>query len=256
MDKKIRAIEKINKKEGAELKHLEKMDKVQDKKIERCYHGKKKRTYMSKKIVLCVCCGLMKNHFGVGLCGTCYARNRYRKKHNIPFDEPSRRPFVPMQGFGKCEKCLIERDLKAKNLCHTCYRREKDKDPKHKERRKEHARRCYRIKHGIPVDAPVCIRGAGHTYKAGYVRIRSTKNGIRKDVDQHRIVMMSHLGRDLKKHENIHHKNGIRNDNRIENLELWTRKQPPGRRVEDQIKWAIEFLDEYDYEVCEKSRRN
>lgn len=75
----------------------------------------------------------------------------------------------------------------------------------------------------------------------GYVR--ATIDG--KTVFQHRYIMEQHLGRPLVKGENVHHKNGIRHDNRIENLELWITSQPSGQRVEDVLAWAQEIIKRY-----------
>jgi len=62
---------------------------------------------------------------------------------------------------------------------------------------------------------------------------------------EHTFIMSEHLGIPIRKGESIHHKNGIRDDNRLENLELWHVGQPAGQRVEDKLKWALDFIEEY-----------
>lgn len=64
-------------------------------------------------------------------------------------------------------------------------------------------------------------------------------------IKEHRYVMEQHLGRPLLPHENVHHINGVRDDNRLENLEIWNTSQPSGQRIPDKVAWATELLRTY-----------
>jgi len=79
------------------------------------------------------------------------------------------------------------------------------------------------------------VRAPGHP--------RSRKS---RYVFEHILIAEELLGRYLEPDESIHHRNGVRDDNRPENLELWTRPQPSGIRVSDAVAWARVILDRYD----------
>ena len=115
----------------------------------------------------------------------------------------------------------------------------------------------YRKKNNILSDEDLKIlpKGSGTLTKHGYRQIikHGHPNARRGGgMFEHVFIMSEFLQRPLKKGETVHHKNGIRHDNRIENLELWSSSHPYGQRIEDKLKWCIEFLTEYGYDVIKK----
>ena len=76
-------------------------------------------------------------------------------------------------------------------------------------------------------------RGGRSQTTKGYIQLHVPEHPLRNGkgyVMEHRLVMEQTLGRYLLPTETVHHLNGIRDDNRPENLELWERKDPAGIR--------------------------
>lgn len=107
--------------------------------------------------------------------------------------------------------------------------------------------------------------GEGNVDKQGYRRItvpKGTPNSYPYRpghtsawILEHRYVMSQHLGRELTRDETVHHINGNRTDNRIENLELWAGGHSGGQRVEDLVDWALALIDRYP-DVARARREN
>ena len=96
------------------------------------------------------------------------------------------------------------------------------------------------LRDGHPGDDSLSRQHRNGLNDQGY-RIVSTPSGRKLE---HRHVVEQHLGRYLWAFENVHHKNGLRADNRIDNLELWVTSQPSGQRPEDLAAWVVQHYPE------------
>ena len=110
-------------------------------------------------------------------------------------------------------------------MCSTHYRRKRNGEDMHAPIKGDGSRR-YKHKRRTKT-------------KQGYIRV----NGL----NEHRMIMEFHIGRKLTEKETVHHRNGIRDDNRIENLELWSHSHPHGYRITDKIQWCREFIEKYSH---------
>ncbi|HVL80830.1 MAG TPA: HNH endonuclease [Actinomycetota bacterium] len=178
------------------------------------------------------------------------------------------------RGRGACLVHGCSKKVDARGLCHGHHQRLiRGSQRGHDEPLRTHGREricsvatCGRPTHGrglckthhsrllrygdVMAHKPIrAVGGTGHIHH-GYREVpvppelRHLTNG-RTPYPEHRLVMAAALGRPLTARESVHHRNGIRTDNRLENLELWCRWQPSGQRVEDLIESAHRLIERY-----------
>ncbi len=171
--------------------------------------------------------------------------------------------------FRSCKYCSTQFETLNKRIycddrCSSKYQQysKKHKNPKryreYLDRQNKKRADKVRLRLGLPLDYPqVNESGKGFKRKEGYIYFlkkghpNAAKSGY---IAEHVFIMSQHLGRSLDEKETVHHKNGIRDDNRIKNLELWSNSHPYGQRVEDKLEWCKEFLDLYGYDVLERNK--
>jgi hypothetical protein len=218
---------------------------------QKCYQKEANKKHKSKHANLCEECKINVVYCS-GSCRSCY--EKIRKKKKLEKKEKI------------CEKCG-KKGISTKNMCANCYAyRNGVKKPDLNKKcekcgklgvyHKNRCRSCYRARLQRKIlsdDIPVqkhAKRGEACITPDGY-RIITKKghpNSRKKDgrILEHTFVMSEFIKRPLIKGETVHHKNGVRDDNRIENLELWSTNHPPGQRVKDKIEWAKEILKQYE----------
>lgn len=140
------------------------------------------------------------------------------------------------KNLGNCSNGC-DKPIHCKGICTSCYRKW------HYQIREK----SRRYPNGISKEREVPI-GTINLNSYGYLRIKVEKRrgqGDRDWMPHHRYVMEEYLGRKLKSFENVHHINENKQDNRIENLELWITSQPKGQRIQDLIEYAEWILKTY-----------
>ena len=157
--------------------------------------------------------------------GWCHAHyQRWRATGDV-------RAHVPLRAAGPCSVDDCDRQRYARGLCNTHYRR------------------LLATGDARPEDPIRIVTGEG-TLSHGYWKIPVPTEdrwlvGGETNALEHRLVMARELRRPLEDDEIVHHVNGDRTDNRLENLELWSMAHPYGQRIPDKVAHAVAILLRY-----------
>jgi hypothetical protein len=94
-------------------------------------------------------------------------------------------------------------------------------------------------------------KGGRHVNAQGYIEVWVAPDDIFYPMAnhlnysrEHRLVMARYLGRCLRREEEVHHLNGIRTDNRIENLALTTNHNHNKKTLIQQLQKRIRALEQ------------